>query len=308
MTKHKSGLTRRSFLKGVGGLMGVAGAAAAAGCALPGGQQALELPMDLVPTGDKYPAVPGTPLQPPPPGQLRVFTPLEARTVEALTARIMPGDASDPGAREAGVVFYIDNMLAFQEGFVEPTYREPPFAEGYEGDTPPASNGAFNVIWVPSDEIERYGYQSVHTPREIYRMGVTAVNRHARDSFGGDFAELPEQDQDTIVGQLVEDEVPGFDEITGEAFFLALRRHTAEGMFSDPVYGGNRNKVGWLLVGYPGAQRAYTPLELRREGHNREPQSMAELEHFHPGRADHSNVILPVSGSELDHMHQPPRR
>src|SRR5215212_3903255 len=40
------------------------------------------------------------------------FNELEARTVEAVAARIVPGDATDPGAREAGVVTYIDRSLA----------------------------------------------------------------------------------------------------------------------------------------------------------------------------------------------------
>jgi gluconate 2-dehydrogenase gamma chain len=26
-----------------------------------------------------------------------------------------------------------------------------------------------------------------------------------------------------------------------------------EGMFSDPIYGGNRDKAGWRLLGFPGA-------------------------------------------------------
>jgi len=26
-----------------------------------------------------------------------------------------------------------------------------------------------------------------------------------------------------------------------------------QGMFSDPIYGGNRNKAGWKLIGFPGA-------------------------------------------------------
>ena len=302
-------LSRRNLFKGAGALLGAAGLGAAAGCALPAAQQAqpAALPMDPVPVGEKYPAVPAPPAAPPP-EVLRVFTALEARTVEALTARILPGDADDPGAREAGVVYYIDNMLARQEGFVMPSYREPPFAEAYEGAAPPTGGDGFGTIWVPADEIERYGYQSIHSPREIYRMGVAAVNRYARQEFGGDFAGLSEDDQDTIVGRLAEDELPGFDEFSGEAFFLTLRRHTAEGMFSDPVYGGNRGLVGWRLVDYPGAQRGYSPEELRREGHNREPQSIQDLAHFHPGRPDHPGAVLPVSGSELEHHTDPPGR
>jgi len=25
-----------------------------------------------------------------------------------------------------------------------------------------------------------------------------------------------------------------------------------EGMFADPMYGGNKNKAGWKLIGFPG--------------------------------------------------------
>lgn len=53
---------------------------------------------------------------------LKTFPPHEARIVEALTACLLPGTPDVPGAREAGVVNYIDNMLAFQQGFVEKTH------------------------------------------------------------------------------------------------------------------------------------------------------------------------------------------
>ena len=35
-----------------------------------------------------------------------------------------------------------------------------------------------------------------------------------------------------------------------------LLNDTNEGMFADPIYGGNRDFAGWKLIGYPGAQRA----------------------------------------------------
>jgi gluconate 2-dehydrogenase gamma chain len=31
-----------------------------------------------------------------------------------------------------------------------------------------------------------------------------------------------------------------------------LRSHTIEGMFSDPMHGGNAGLIGWQLIGYPG--------------------------------------------------------
>ncbi len=42
------------------------------------------------------------------------------------------------------------------------------------------------------------------------------------------------------------------------AFFDTLRTHTMEGMFADPVYGGNKDFAGWQLVGFPGVQLIYT--------------------------------------------------
>jgi gluconate 2-dehydrogenase gamma chain len=35
-------------------------------------------------------------------------------------------------------------------------------------------------------------------------------------------------------------------------FFSALVLHTRQGMFCDPVYGGNDSRVGWDLIGFPG--------------------------------------------------------
>jgi hypothetical protein len=48
-------------------------------------------------------------------------------------------------------------------------------------------------------------------------------------------------------------------------------------MFSDPMYGGNMGKVGWSLIGYPGAQRLYTSEDLTNTSFSRPPQSLAEM-------------------------------
>ncbi|HEX7022245.1 MAG TPA: hypothetical protein VF171_05260, partial [Trueperaceae bacterium] len=65
----------------------------------------------------------------------------------------------------------------------------------------------------------------------------------------------------------------------------------------------NRNLVGWKLLGYPGAQRAYTAEELQTEGTDRQPQSIADLPRFHPGRRANNDVLLPVTGSDQTHEH-----
>src|SRR5215471_10356101 len=40
-------------------------------------------------------------------------------------------------------------------------------------------------------------------------------------------------------------------------FFQMLRTHTIEGMFCDPLHGGNVDMIGWQLIGYPGPLRSY---------------------------------------------------
>jgi Gluconate 2-dehydrogenase subunit 3 len=49
---------------------------------------------------------------------------------------------------------------------------------------------------------------------------------------------------------------------TAQAFFNTIRTHTMEGMFADPIYGGNKDFAGWRLVGFPGGQPLFTPEDL----------------------------------------------
>jgi len=289
-----SGLSRRGFLKAAG-LLTAAGMAASCGAEPNPNPKPTEVPVQ-----NQYAEVPYPPSTPYPENVLTFFSPDEAKTVEALTARILPGTPDDPGAREAGVTNYIDKMLGFLEGFDEPTYFQPPFAQTYEGDNPPPEAnqpGQYQVVYVKKDELERYGYQSNQRPREIYRLGVASVDRYAKEKFQKKFVDLSEDQQDQIVGDLAEGKATGFDHPSAKDFFKRLRDDTINGMFSDPAYGGNRDMVGWKLIGYPGAQRAYTPHDLKTEQAPRPPQSLAMMHHFHPGEPSNPDVVLPVSGS-----------
>lgn len=306
-------LSRRRLLQGAGALVLTAGVAASceappfrseSGAARPLRPQPAPAltPRRVRVVEGQYPRVPDTPRSPPDPGVLRFFSLHEALTVEAYSARLMPGTPEDPGAREAGVVTYIDNMLAYDDPFAQSTYRSPPFAETYAGDSPPAAApGGFEVVWVHEDEVERYGYQSVLGPRETYRTGLQSVDRYARELFGADFVDLTEAQQDRVVGDMADGVATGFDHPGAEEFFHVLRRHTCEGMFSDPVYGGNRDLVGWRLIGYPGAQRAYTEADVRGLTEERAAQGILDLHRFHAGEAVNEHVLLPVSGARHRH-------
>jgi gluconate 2-dehydrogenase gamma chain len=142
---------------------------------------------------------------------LRFFTESEALIVAAAASRIFPSDASGPGAKEAGVVIFIDRQLAGPYGRDRYRYTHGPFVE---------------------DAPRELGYQGKATPRETYREAL-------KDLKGFDRLSPEEQDKKLI-------------QIEDSHFFALLRQNTIEGMFCDPIHGGNADMVGWQLVGFPG--------------------------------------------------------
>jgi gluconate 2-dehydrogenase gamma chain len=141
---------------------------------------------------------------------LRFFQENEALIVATAASRIFPSDDSGPGAKEAGVVIYIDRQLAGPYGRDRDRYTQGPFEDG-----PP-----------------ELGYQGKATPQEIYREGLKKLTG---------FDHLVPAEQDAALKQ-----------IESSLFFSLLREHTIEGMFCDPMHGGNSDMIGWQLVGFPG--------------------------------------------------------
>ena len=81
--------------------------------------------------------------------------------------------------------------------------------------------------------------------RAAYTTGLAAINAQAQTSKGAAFATLAPADQDAVLSSVQQ-----------TAFFVLIRTHTIQGMFSDPFYGGNADFIGWDLIGYPGARTA----------------------------------------------------
>jgi len=52
-----------------------------------------------------------------------------------------------------------------------------------------------------------------------------------------------------------------------------------EGFFADPIYGGNRNKAAWRMIGFPGLPAVYSHLieQYRNKRYVVEPQSIADF-------------------------------
>jgi gluconate 2-dehydrogenase gamma chain len=248
---------------------------------------------------------------------LSFFDRHQALTVEAFTARLLPGDAADPGARELCVTHFIDRKLAQYRDFATPTYQQPPFAKPAKGHSPGRDA---NTIYVDEKDLPLYGFQSKSTPQDTYKTGIEALDKATQSLYGTEFAALPERLQDEVIAGLEATDptakpgdyppaavsegkrlkpffVPPAPSAFG--FFSMLQEDTSEGAFADPIYGGNRSLGGWKLIGYPGAQRAWTAEELKRGPHERTVQGLRDMPPMNPGHPQ-PHVILPLAGSRKE--------
>lgn len=132
------------------------------------------------------------------------FSASEAADVEAVAAQIVPTDDT-PGAREAGVIHFIDRALATSLSHLGGDYR--------------AQLADFQAAF--------------------------RQQRPAGDA--ASFASL-------AAGQQIE----FLKTVDRRPFFEATRLFTLLGMFTMPKYGGNRDEVGWKLLGFE-IQHSFQP-------------------------------------------------
>lgn len=155
--------------------------------------------------------------------------PAEVRFLDAAVDRLIPPDELGPGAKDADVTYYIDSHLRSEWGTHGRNYRSGPWLEG----TP------------------EQGYQSRLTPQEIYRAGIRETNAYCNTQYGKNFENLSAAEQDEVLKALEAGKVD-LPSLSSKLFFGILWRNTEEGFFADPMYGGNRDKIGWKLLGFPG--------------------------------------------------------
>lgn len=115
--------------------------------------------------------------------------------------------------------------------------------------------------------------------QEFYRHGLNQLDAHCRAAYRQPFARLDAKQQDEVVAALESDRVQEFAWPTARAFFNTLRTHTIEGMFADPIYGGNKDFAGWKLIGFPGAQPFFNKAEIQsREAFSRAPMTGLQMQ------------------------------
>jgi gluconate 2-dehydrogenase gamma chain len=88
-------------------------------------------------------------------------------------------------------------------------------------------------------------------------MGLASINVYSQSKNQKDFADLTSDQQDAVLTDMQGGKATGFTAPSAAAFFGTLIQHVREGMFCDPIYGGNQNLVGWKMIGFPGAQIGY---------------------------------------------------
>jgi gluconate 2-dehydrogenase gamma chain len=123
----------------------------------------------------------------------KTLTDGEAAELAAIAARIIPTDDT-PGATEAGVIYFIDQVLGTSRAEVLAPIRE----------------------------------------------GLGTLQASARSTYGAStFRGLEPAKQDALL-----------QAIETTPFFETMRYLTIAGTFSRPEYGGNRDGVGWRLIGF----------------------------------------------------------
>src|SRR6202162_981161 len=212
------GLGRRDFLKGA-----VVGGAAAA---------TTTAGLDLTtPAQAQQPVAAGAVAGAPAAAGYSFLSLDEAAFVEALVDHMVPADELTPKGTDIGINIYIDRALAGSWGKGDRLYMQGPWKVG-----------------VPSQ-----GYQLPLTPAQLYRVGIAATNTHCQKTYGKTFDRLDEKQSEEGLGGLSGGKISFEKGPPVRVFWTTVYQTVIEGMFSDPIYGGNRNKAGWRLIGFPGA-------------------------------------------------------
>jgi gluconate 2-dehydrogenase gamma chain len=169
----------------------------------------------------------------PPP--LQFFTEWEFDYATAMAETIWPTDDLGPGAREAGVGYYIDAQLAGSWGQGHRFYLNGPFFT-------PADTG--------------HGWQIPMTPADVYRAFLPGFDAYVRNSLGNPYPLLSADQQTTAMTALQKGQavipIGGTTAFASSDFYSMFRQNVLEGMLADPAYGGNKDMVGWKFIGFPG--------------------------------------------------------
>jgi gluconate 2-dehydrogenase gamma chain len=231
------------------------------------------------------------------------LNPKERTLVEAIAEAMIPSDSSGPGAKEAGVSYFIDHMLAGGYGQASGKwwYMQGPFITPQPAGTNLTVMGAAypsttkTAITYANGTIKPRlqagtGYQYGFNAREFWRRGLVFLENYCMAAKNAAFEDLSSADKITILQDLFNNS-PSNTELqkafTGpkaDEFFNDVHDMVIAGFLTDPIYGGNQNLVGWKHIGFNGSywgeDKGLGPQKLMIAGSptRLEPRSLGQLQ------------------------------
>ncbi len=181
------------------------------------------------------------------------FDERELAVLAAAVDRLIPADDEGaPGARRAGVVDFIDTFLGAFTFDPPRIYPGGPFSGRWGGE-------ASFERWLPLGPMEELAWRtriegSQGRPEREFNGPVVGLQQRYHEglaALGDDFASVDGDEQDRRLAR-------------DERFRRLVYEHACEGLYGDPVYGGNREYAGWDWIGWIGdiQPRGYTDEEV----------------------------------------------
>ncbi len=226
------------------------------------------------------------------------FTDAERATLRAAANRVIPpfrnGRVTFQGAGEEGAVEYIEGLLTafdFDPPHIYPSVGNGAHLPGSPHRTDPGfteCEGGHLAVpegWLPLPAEKEIGWRAaVARFQQGYRTGLALLDRDSRSLFLSSFVALPVGALQTVLLERYD----GLNAVLrifgvytaggGEAalaqsgqppdprayFFNLLFTHVMEAIYGDPIYGGNKNRIGWKLTSFGGPHHpeGYYPEEL----------------------------------------------
>jgi gluconate 2-dehydrogenase gamma chain len=179
---------------------------------------------------------------------LTFFNGHQFETIGAIAEQYWPTNGEIVGARDAGAPIYIDRALAGAYAKYQTLY-----IAGLEW-LDNASRKQYDAEFVGLEADQQFELLTAifngefDTPEEVVSVEGTPMASPVPAS--SDSEALPEP---SLVAGTQRPAVASLSR-----FMDLVRVHTMEGLFADPVHGGNRDFAGWKAVGYPGPYIVYT--------------------------------------------------
>lgn len=196
------------------------------------------------------------------------------------TECIFPKDDLGPGAIELGVPYFIDRQLAGSWGTNAKEYMHDPFYQNehtqdyQKKDSRQDKSGPNTSTKAPTPTPR---YQTRLNRGDMFLHGVRAIEKESKDRYDERFVKLDEDKKIELLELFQNGEI----EMTGvlsNTFFNFLLQMTIEGAYADPVYGGNKDMMGWKMKEYPGPRLGYLEEIDKEEFILKEPESLRDYQ------------------------------